>query len=140
MNNGCLNRVFSARSALMTKSSRRHHGIHHRRHNLYFFFVITACCFSQRTSPAEQLVRRQSMSSRYRTDRVAARYDYRAMTSLSRKTRCRRTGCLAAHVEMILTDFEQRHDRYRDVRPRRSGWCDERRQSVSSLLVARESP
>lgn len=79
MNNGCLNRVFSARSALMTKSSRRHHGIHHRRHNLYFFFVITACCFSQRTSPAEQLVRRQSMSSRYRTDRVAARYDYRAI-------------------------------------------------------------
>lgn len=48
---------------------------------------IIACCFSQWMSPAEQLVRRQSIPSRYRTDQVAARYDYRAMTSLSRKTR-----------------------------------------------------
>ncbi|WP_459604780.1 hypothetical protein [Bradyrhizobium sp. 5.13L] len=59
----------------MTKNSRRHHGIHQRRHNLFFFFAITACCFSQWMSPAEQLVRRQCIPSRYRTDRVAARYD-----------------------------------------------------------------
>jgi hypothetical protein len=38
---------------------------------------MTALCFSQLTSPAEQLLRRQSMPSRYRTDLVAPRNDLR---------------------------------------------------------------
>ena len=60
------------RFALGAKSGRRYYGIHHRRHKLSFFcFGMTARCFSQLTAPAEQLLRRQSMPSRYRADRVA---------------------------------------------------------------------
>ncbi|MGY3698729.1 hypothetical protein ACVIGA_008871 [Bradyrhizobium sp. USDA 3240] len=66
------------RFALTANSGRRHYGIHHRRHKLYFFhFGMTARSFSQLTAPAKQLLRRQSMPSRYRTDRVAARNDLR---------------------------------------------------------------
>ncbi|SDJ96768.1 hypothetical protein SAMN05216338_107627 [Bradyrhizobium sp. Rc2d] len=68
----------SALLALPAKSGRRHHGIHYRRHKLYFFrFRMIARCFSQLTSPAKQLLRRQSVRSGYRTDRVAARHDLR---------------------------------------------------------------
>ncbi|MGY3133894.1 hypothetical protein ACVWZM_004576 [Bradyrhizobium sp. USDA 4501] len=59
------------RFALTPKSGRRHYGIHHRRHKLY------ARRFSQLTAPAKQLLRRQSMPSRYRADRIATRHDLR---------------------------------------------------------------
>lgn len=60
---GRLNRVFSARSALMTKSSRRHHGIHHRRHNLFFFFAICATSSSLMSLPSILPAGPGSMSS-----------------------------------------------------------------------------
>lgn len=60
---GCLNRVFSARSALMTRNSRRRHGIHHHRHNLYFFFAICATSSSLMSLPSILPAGPGSMSS-----------------------------------------------------------------------------
>jgi hypothetical protein len=48
------------------------------RHELYFFrFGMIVRGFSQLTSRAKQLPRRQSMPSGYLTNRVAARHDLR---------------------------------------------------------------
>src|SRR3954449_1360412 len=66
------------RFALPVSTWRRYHCVHHRRHKLYFVsFGMTACCFSQLTSPAKQLLRRQSMPSSHGTHRVATRHDLR---------------------------------------------------------------